>query len=347
MTLRIAVVGGGWYGCHIGGSLLALGFDITVFEQHQRLFHEASGNNQFRLHQGFHYARHHNTRIQSRDGYFRFIERYGELSRDIPQNIYAVPHEDSLVDWQTYKLIMTATGLNFREEEVGAGGLVGMDGAMCVDERGLLTTRARDYFTAVLGANLRLGCRVSQIDAEETHVEVDGERFDFLVDTTWGHMTRLPVKHIFEPTLLLYYSAAADLPAITLVDGPLCSVYPTETPRLYTLSSVPHTPLGQASSPQEACAIRAAVTADTVEQKKRLMEEQISRYMPDFKDRYRFEDVQLAIKTKPVGRVDDRSCVVYRQGRIASVMSGKIDAIFFAAERILTFLQTLPSLGRI
>lgn len=44
---------------------------------------------------------------------------------------------------------------------------------------------------------------------------------------------------------------------------------------------------------------------------------------------------QLAIKTKPVGAYDDRSCQVVRRGRVFSVMSGKIDTIFFAMERIL------------
>jgi len=115
LALSVAIIGAGWYGCHIALSLRGLGLDVTVFDQNDRAMHEASGNNQFRLHLGFHYPRHHGTRAQSRDGFMRFVERYPQLSREVNENIYAVPREDSLVDFATYRLIMTSSGIDFRE----------------------------------------------------------------------------------------------------------------------------------------------------------------------------------------------------------------------------------------
>ena len=41
--------------------------------------------------------------MQSRDGFLRFIERYPHLSRQVPENIYAVPRRDSLIDFLTYR----------------------------------------------------------------------------------------------------------------------------------------------------------------------------------------------------------------------------------------------------
>lgn len=35
-------------------------------------------------------------------------------------------------------------------------------------------------------------------------------------------------------------------------------------------------------------------------------------------------------------------CFVFKQGRVFSVMSGKIDTIFFAAERILSLIEAMP-----
>ena len=105
MSYSIAIIGAGWYGCHLASSLDAIGMSVKVFERNTRPLHEASGNNQFRLHMGFHYARHYNTRMQSRDGYMRFIERYPSLSGKIENNIYAVPSKDSLIDFLTYRLI--------------------------------------------------------------------------------------------------------------------------------------------------------------------------------------------------------------------------------------------------
>ena len=74
-------------------------------------------------------------------------------------------------------------------------------------------------------------------------------------------------------------------------------------------------------------------------EKAQAMEDQVSRYVPEFRERFRLVGPQLAIKTKPVGRFDDRSCYGFRRGRTFSVMSGKIDTVFFATERILAAIE--------
>ena len=88
--MKVAIAGGGWYGCHIASSLKAFDVEVTLFEKNAQLFSEASGNNQYRLHQGLHYARSAGTRHQSRDGYHRFVERYPRLSQSVANNVYLV-----------------------------------------------------------------------------------------------------------------------------------------------------------------------------------------------------------------------------------------------------------------
>lgn len=339
MPLRIAVIGGGWYGCHIASSLLALGFSVRLFEAHDRLFHEASGNNQFRLHLGFHYPRHSATRMQSRDGYSRFVERYPGLSQAVPENVYAVPHGDTLMDYQTYRLVMTSTGVDFSEAAECSVELTNIDGYLTTTERVLLLAKARAYFQEHLSGVLELGRRVSSIEEHDDRVHLEGETYDFVVDATWGHFSPPEMDVIYEPTMLLYFEGPTDFPAITLVDGPLCSIYPTEERGVFTLSSVPHTPLGRTRTGEEARAIRDAVTSEDVETKLALMTQQVSRYVPSFRDGFRFLGPQLAVKTKPIGASDDRSCQVWKRGRVFSVMSGKIDTVFFAVERILALFE--------
>jgi glycine/D-amino acid oxidase-like deaminating enzyme len=341
MSYSIAVVGAGWYGCHIATSLQALGLNVTVFEKAVRPLHEASGNNQFRLHQGFHYPRHYATRMQSRDGFLRFIERYPHLSREVPENIYAVPRRESLVDFLTYRLVMTSSGIDFTELQTPSVGLCDIEGALLVAERVVMLERARAYFKRRLGASLVLDAEVASVEETERAVFVNGARFDFLIDATWGHRGPLPVDVTYEPTLLLYYECAEDFPALTLVDGPLCSVYPTEDPRVYTLSSVPYTPLGRFPTAPAARLFRDRVDGNVVEERRRAMERQIRQYLPDFAGRFKFLGPQISLKTKPLGMHDDRSCYVFRQGRVFSVLSGKIDTIFFAVERILGLLEAL------
>lgn len=345
MVSKVAIIGAGWYGCHLGSSLKTLGFDVTVFEQHARPLHEASGNNQFRLHLGFHYPRHHGTRVQSRDGFMRFMERYPYLSRDVPENIYAVPRNESLIDFATYRLIMTSTGIEFRETSDTSVPIREIAGLIHTSERVLLIEQSRRYFQQQLGSSLVLKHRVTAIENDVECVRVDGEAFDLLIDASWGQHLGMPMPFYYEPTILLYYETDQPFPAVTFVDGPLCSVYPTEDPSIYTLSSVPHTPLGRFTVGHEARAVRDGTSAETVMAKVAAMEEQVSCYLPTFKENFRFVGPQLAVKTKPVGNFDDRSCSVFRRGRIFHVMSGKIDTIFFAMERILSFIESSQSRG--
>lgn len=203
----------------------------------------------------------------------------------------------------------------------------------------MLIEEARQYFKRRLAPHLHLGCRIGSVEETDTHVLVDGQKYDLLIDATWGHFSHPRIDVFYEPTLLLYYETREKFPAITLVDGPLCSVYPTEDPHIFTLSSVPHTPLGRSDSASGARIIRDGVDTHLVNARVVAMEEQISRYVPAFRDSFRFLGPQLSMKTKPIGNYDDRSCSVVKNGRVISVMSGKIDTVFFAVERILSLTE--------
>ena len=343
MTLRIAVIGAGWYGCHIALTLKALDIEVDVFEKSERPLGGSSANNQFRLHKGFHYARHYGTRMQSRNGFYRFIERYPTLSDAVKDNYYAVPKSTSLIDYDTYKLIMMSSGIDFRELHTIPNCYFDIDGIISTDERVLNTSKARSYFLTRLSHSIQLETTVSAIQINDDTVSVNGSNYDYAIDATWGHLFRPPIDLYYEPTILLYYKSKSPEPAFTLVDGPLCSIYPTETQGVYTLSSVPHTPLGRFVTPDEATARLKDINGDLVAQKRRAMEQQIRENFPSFTERFTFEGIQLGIKTKPTGSYDDRSCHVYQRGRIFSVMSGKIDTIFFATERILSLIEAARS----
>ena len=88
--IKIAIIGAGWFGCHIGYKLKKKNFNIQIFEKGKDIFENASGNNTNRLHLGFHYPRSIKTREMSCDGYQRFIKQYPNLSIELKENIYAI-----------------------------------------------------------------------------------------------------------------------------------------------------------------------------------------------------------------------------------------------------------------
>ena len=133
--MKIRVVGGGWYGCHLAATFIAEGHEVTLFERADRLFAGASGGNQGRLHLGFHYPRDAATREDARDSFGAFMAVYGHLTRAVPVNIYAVARDRSLIDWRTYAATMRSAGLGFLEVEAAGYGLANVEGAMLTGER--------------------------------------------------------------------------------------------------------------------------------------------------------------------------------------------------------------------
>lgn len=184
---------------------------------------------------------------------------------------------------------------------------------------------------------------LGDLSVHDDYVEVLGERFDYLIDATWGKLTKPDIDVYYEPTLLLYYRSKRPGWALTMVDGPLCSIYPTDDPDIVTLSSVPHTPLGQFDTIEAAEGFLTTVDEELIAAKRKLFEAQIRAYCPSFSDQFTYEGPQLSMKTKPVGAEDNRACYVFQQGRVFNVMSGKIDTIFVAAERIISNIG-LPAL---
>jgi hypothetical protein len=337
--MKFAIIGAGFYGLHIAARLRALGLEVTIYERENDILSFASGNNQYRLHLGFHYARNFRTRQQSRDGYFRFLERYDKLTREVSKNYYLVPQGDSIVDFSTYKLIMMSSGLDFVETQTPSH-ISYPCGSIITAERILLIEESRQYFQPLLADSLRLG-EQAQVQASAEKVTVNGSDYDYCIDCTWGHL--MPDDaFFFESTILLFYRRKhAGVPddAYTFVDGPLCSLYPTETPSVFTLSSVPHTPIQQHQTSEAARETIRSMTSHDIHIKRLLMERQIMRYYPSFPDDFEYIDPQLCVKTKPHGDDDDRSCYVRKSGRLIKCLSGKVDNIFFAASEVMSLIE--------
>jgi hypothetical protein len=336
--MKIAIIGAGWYGCHIASSLINQNAKVTLFEKNNDIFLEASSNNQFRLHQGLHYARSSKTRHQSRDGFFRFLERYPNFSKQVENNFYLVPNLYSLIDFDTYFSIMFSSGIEIEKVALDSIEFINKDmfqGAIKCSERIILNSKAKSYFNESLKSVLRLNTNIQDFKNIGGKINLLDEDFDFIIDTTWGSISDSILNFYYEPTLLLYYSSNVNFPAITLVDGPLLSIYPTELSNQYSLSSVTHTPLGRFSLKSEAYKFLSDISPLDILNKRLLMEKEVKNFFCDFDNYFSFISPQLSIKTKPLGLEDNRNMSVYRKDNYFKVISGKIDNIFQASDYIL------------
>jgi len=333
--MRIAVAGAGWFGCHIASQLLEDGHEVVIFESSDTVFNGASGINQNRLHQGFHYPRSYQTREQSKTGFDIFVEKYPQLSEVVTNNVYAIAKESSFMDFETYCQVMDATKLNYSVREPSEFGLVGMTGAITCDERLIATERARSYFTDKLAPVMRLGEPVTSINSRDDSVEVNGEQFDSIVSCTWGQLesNENSAMH-YESCIVLLYKGPLDHPAITVVDGPFFSIYPFEQD-LFTLTSVSHTPMRRHETFDEAQTAIDRFRSNSIKSIRETIESEALKHYPTFLDAFEYSGFKLVVKTKLSDKSDTRICRVEEpQKRVIEVLAGKIDSIFYAADSV-------------
>lgn len=325
----IAIVGGGWFGCHIAKQLKERGTPFRLFEQRARLFDGASGFNQHRLHLGFHYPRTAATRRQSRVGFGRFVEEYPGLSSEVDRNIYAMPKHRSVIDFETYKTIMRHDNLHFTEVDAASLGLVDVEGAVVCRERLIETNQARDYFTRILG---------DSVEYQSTVTNYQSLGFDQVVNCTYQTWQRGFQDIHYEPCVMLL-AASESRQALTLVDGPFNTIYPFE-PGLSTVYSVRRSRLGSYGNYQFAQQHLDRFTQEDWRSLCRVVTAEIERYYPAFRDMYQFVDCHKSVRCCSTAASDERVCRILQQGNVIHVLSGKIDSIFYAAAEVLACLDS-------
>ncbi|MDD1827102.1 FAD-dependent oxidoreductase [Photobacterium sp. ZSDE20] len=335
--MNIAIIGAGWYGCHLGVSLIQAGHSIKIFEKSSSSISGASKRNQNRLHLGFHYPRDHETRKQSKEGFDWFIEHYGHLTEKVQNNFYAVSNDNSYIDYETYKIIMEGTGLEFKEldcNEVNCN-FKKLSKLISCGERVIKNNLASDYFNNILSKHIEFNtyvdlCNSDVVDALKTN-------FDYVIDCTWGTGRSIKgIDYFYEPCIYFYYRKKSGLDfALTIMDGEHYSLYPYHSD-IYTLTSVKNTPLGQTRIFNEALVMLNSSKQDSelIKSKRAQFEKEYSHFQPSFLDDFEFEGVEFSMKTKVISATDFRGCIVKEDNRIISVFSGKIDTLHIAENKV-------------
>lgn len=340
---QVLIVGAGWYGLHTALYLKTRGYHVTVVEKGDEILFGAGRWNQLRLHQGFHYLRSMRTRKQAQEGFLRFISEYPDFSVAVESNLYAVPTEESNLDFGTISSILNAE--NFQFSEVPQSELTffkreTIEGAWTCQERLVLPHVAREFFSTNLRDDLVLNQEIIwQGDYESTFQHLLGE-FDFFIDATYGSLYQFP-EAIHEATLLGGFRAEG-LPfgALTLVDGALFSIFPTAEDGLYSFSHVTHSVLGQFESRDALSAFMSEGQSALVGERLRKMIEHLEKFLPNLvSEGLVLEPLFIQHKMKPKGRSDNRHVIFKPDGRFSSILGGKIDAVFEGVRGVERWLE--------
>lgn len=323
--MKIRVLGGGWYGCHIAAALIERGHEVELHEIAQGLFAGASGGNPARLHLGFHYPRSRLTRAMCQETHREFMERYGHLTRTIPCNVYAIAANHSLVDFGNYRQTLRGE-VDFVElERAEELGLYNVEGAVLTGERHMLISEARRYFQSLLAKHVQFG-----IPATEPL-----EGFDWTIDCTFCARDSAGIDR-YEVCVTGLLRGPTDR-AVTIMDGPFPSIYPwDEEAGLVTITSALHTPLERFTNWEAANARASKVTPDEAFRQVEKMRAQMRDYWPASWDMFEVADALVRIRAMPLSGADARLVDVVRvANRVLRIRAGKIDAILYA-ERLIT-----------
>ena len=287
MRKKIAIIGAGWFGCHIASEILKLKkYDIKIFDRNNQIFDGASSNNQNRLHLGFHYPRSKITRTQSKNGYKKFLKEYPFLCKRIKNNIYSIAEsKNTKIDFETFLQIMRAENLNFKIINEKIFGLKNISGSIITKEMLIDVEKSKKYFYKKLKSYLSLNNEINKIRKVEKKFIIDNDAFDYVFNCTYYQkFVQDPVGVFYEVTTSLIYKCSKNFPALTLMDGPFFTIYPLKK-NYFNIYSVVHSRFGESKKINkcEKTLIKIRKNKSFLNNKRSLIEKQISNFYPNFK----------------------------------------------------------------
>jgi hypothetical protein len=325
MNTKIAIIGGGWLGCHLA-SKLKESHDISLFDK-QNIFNGSSLYNQNRLHKGFHYSRNYLTRKLCQDTFLTFLEDYGHLVDKVENNYYATPKDKSIIDYETFKSILYYENINFTESN--AAFLSNIEGSLIVDERYINPIKAKSYFEKNLQSLL-----IKKEVYPEDLVKLSREN-DLVINTT--NNTLLPIsKCTYELCLTLVYlrTGPVEFNALTIVDGPFFSIYPYIDNK-YTVTDVEHTPICRSTDITCIENYKRDLKDVDVDNLRCMIEEKVVHYYKDFHKHFKYNSFFTSVKVKKASESADRSPLIQQDGNIFTCVTGKIQGIYTLEQYIV------------
>ncbi|KAL4995213.1 hypothetical protein BDV10DRAFT_188240 [Aspergillus recurvatus] len=366
----IAVIGGGWSGCHTALELANAGYQVTLVEKGSELFNGVSGQFGIRIHRGPHYPRSSGTRDSCRRTFEAFCQKYPEVVVPVEPAIYALAGRDSMgreskVDADTFGDVCRESKECSSVDVSDWGPASELEVAYKLDEPcAVLNPYLKHYFREKLsGAGIS-----TRLNDEVTGVCRFGERyrlststryeawFDKIINAT-GYASALPDRLLsnLPINLNIKYQACTALSYTDSTPGrsPISFIvmdgwFPCLMPCLgdpsrfgdYVLTHGAYTILGSYDSPAEAGSCLSNMGPDFMDSQVRpKIEEQMQRFWPGFTQRFHYKGWKGSVLPKMVTDTEFRSSVVFEADGVVYIFPGKISNIVDAAEEVLSLID--------
>lgn len=327
--MKIAIIGGGWVGCHLASKLLTDN-EISIYEKNSKLFLETSFNNQNRLHLGYHYPRSSKTRDLCKNTFDRFIDDYSFLTKQLDNNWYAVVSDKSIIDFGTFSQIFNT----YKHDSIHKYNLTNIEGCINVLERQIDFQGAHEYFNNNL-SNFHIKKQITKEELQKL-----SKRYDFVIDCTNNYLTNLREDCFYELTVSYLYKKIkeTEFDALTLVDGSFFSIYPYKD-NLYTLTDVEYTPVKRFEKIKKLEKYREDIDGSHFFFKNRdKIVNKVERYFADFNKHFEYYSYFLSVKSKIKSGSDNRAPIITTDKNIIHCFTGKIQGIYLIEDFVSKYI---------
>ncbi len=345
--MKIAIVGAGFYGCYFAKHL-SKKHKVYVFEKNSNLIMESGYNNQYRLHQGFHYPRSQKTIQQTKEGYKRFLKEFKKFIYFPKYNFYCI-HKNSKISFLNYLKILKKNKLNFNivkkekipflRKELIEGAINTREGVILIDK--LTKQLIKDVKKK---CSVKVNFKVTKINNKKGIIETQKKKFYFdkIINTTYTDPNLGLEKNKFNlkyelASLIIPRLKIKNVPGITIMDGNFVSLYPRNKYN-FSLSSVKYTPVKKLKSLKHK-----DLYLSQIFKKKNLIKKNILNNVNKFIDlkkiNYKYSKIEIAPKTKIKNdKGDIRTTEFIVENKVISILCGKLDAVPLMYKKILKLI---------
>lgn len=243
--MKISVVGGGIFGC-ISAIKLRKKFpdaNIVLFERNPGICWEASGINQYRLHEGYHYPRSPETVQQCQSGIKSFIEEYGDCLSSRKLHQYCIPKNGSKVSSEGFLRFLKEFNLphEIPHQQYSILNSKNIDLSVLVDES-LIDIR---NLIKKLQTQLDESKIIQIYNTKFQKRDIDD--FDLVINCTYSNLNRLldpneQIDYQFElcEKPLIKLSEEFKWSSCVIIDGPFMCIDPYGSTNYHIMGHVEH-----------------------------------------------------------------------------------------------------------
>ena len=236
---KVAVVGGGIFGCTTAWKLAKEGYDVTLYEKNDDIISQASNINQYRLHRGYHYPRSKDTALQSQWGESSFIKEYGDsIVNGNIEHYYCIAKEDSKVNAEQYKTFLDEMNLSYEEKKLDFIDENVVDLMVEVKELLFNPNKLKNICWDKLNEhNVNVVLKTEYVDLD----------YDYVINSTYANLNQLlPKDKQKDYQFELCEKPVIKLPkqyknkSVVIMDGPFMCIDPLGDTGLHVMGNVVH-----------------------------------------------------------------------------------------------------------